>query len=140
VCASGSFDLLHPGHIRLLEQARALGDVLVVALESDASIRSANRSPGGPARPITPASERAEILAALEAVDYVVEFHQTSVREALTQFLPDVIAKGGSEGSDEAAFLESSEFEALGCRVVRIPVEPGYSTIQLIERIQEPRA
>jgi rfaE bifunctional protein nucleotidyltransferase chain/domain len=148
VCASGCFDLLHPGHIRLLEQARSLGDVLVVAVESDASIwtaddskSSASRPPQSaslkPSRPITPAAERMEILAALAAVDYVVEFDDPTPSEFLKRLLPDVAVKGGSAGSDQSAFLEASELEALGCRVVRVPLEPGHSTTRLIERIAQ---
>ena len=104
VCASGCFDLLHPGHIRLLEQAKSLGDILVVTIESDAAVRARSASGNGtagksPARPITPAAERAEILASLAAVDFVVELQDASSREFLTRLLPDVIAVGGA-GSD----------------------------------------
>ena len=144
MCASGCFDLLHPGHIRLLEHARSLGDVLVVAIESDATAgaRSAPRNGStrqAPARPIIPSSERAKILAALAAVGCVVEFEGPSPREFLARLLPDVVAIGGSGRSDQSAHHESSELEALGCRVVRIPLEPGYSTTRLIERILELR-
>jgi rfaE bifunctional protein nucleotidyltransferase chain/domain len=144
VCASGRFDLLHPGHIRLLEHARSLGDILVVAVESDAAVRARSASGGqtvngGPARPITPASERAEILAALAAIDYVVEFQDSSPREFFAQLLPDVIVLGGA-GSDPSALREVAELEALGSKVVRVPLEPGYSTERLIERILGMRA
>jgi D-glycero-beta-D-manno-heptose 1-phosphate adenylyltransferase len=145
VCASGGFDLLHPGHIRLLEHAKSLGDILVVAIESDAAIRarsaSRNGSPGNNlARPITPATERAEILAALAAVDYVVEFEGISSREFFARLLPDVVAIGGGTGLDPAANREAADLEALGCKIARIPLEPGLSTTRLIERILEPRA
>jgi cytidyltransferase-like protein len=135
---------LHPGHIRLLEHARSLGDVLVVAIESDvtAGARSAPRNGStrqAPARPIIPCSERAEILAALAAVGCVVEYEGPSPREFLTRLLPDVVAIGGSGGSNQSAHSESSEIESLGCKVVRIPLEPGYSTTRLIERILELR-
>ena len=144
MCASGCFDLLHPGHIRLLEHARSLGDILVVAVESDAAVRARSASGGqtangGPARPITPASERAEILAALAAIDYVVEFQDWSPRGFFAQLLPDVIVLGGA-GSDPSALREVAELEALGSKVVRVPLEPGYSTERLIERILEMRA
>ncbi len=145
VCSSGCFDLLHPGHIRLLEHAKSLGDVLVVAIESDAAIRArsacGNGSPGNSStRPITPSPERAEILAALAAVDYVVEFEGASPREFFTRMQPDVIAIGGSAGSGPAAHRQAVEFEGLGCKIARIPLEPGFSTTRLIERILEPRA
>jgi rfaE bifunctional protein nucleotidyltransferase chain/domain len=144
VCASGCFDLLHPGHIRLLEHARSLGDILVVAVESDAAVRARSasggqRANGGAARPITPASERAEILAALAAVDYVVEFQDSSPGEFFAQLLPDVIVLGGA-GSDPSERREVAELEALGSKVARVPLEPGYSTARLIERILEMRA
>jgi rfaE bifunctional protein nucleotidyltransferase chain/domain len=145
VCASGCFDLLHPGHIRLLEQAKSLGDILVVAMESDAAVRARSAAGNGaagkkPARPITPAPERAEILASLAAVDFVVELKDASVGEFLARLLPDVIVLGGSAASDPAARREAGELEALGCKVARIPLEPGYSTTRLIERILELRA
>lgn len=145
VCASGCFDLLHPGHVRLLEHARSLGEILVVAIESDAAART--RSAFGkepaknrPARPITPAAERAEVLAAFAAVDYVVEFDGASPRELFAQLQPDVIVVGGSAGSDSSEQHHASELEALGFRVARIPLEPGHSTTRLIERILEIRA
>ncbi|HXQ27215.1 MAG TPA: adenylyltransferase/cytidyltransferase family protein [Candidatus Acidoferrales bacterium] len=148
VCASGCFDLLHPGHIRLLEQARSLGDILVVALESDAAARKRfgprEAAPGNGAkknapRPITPAAERAEILAALAAVDYVVEFDEPSPRSFLEAFLPDVFVEGSASRRDVAS-PEAGALEALGCKVVRVPFEPGYSTALLIQRITESRA
>jgi rfaE bifunctional protein nucleotidyltransferase chain/domain len=144
VCASGCFDLLHPGHIRLLEHARTLGDILIVAIESDAAVRARTASGGQtangvPARPITPASERTEILAALAAINYVVEFQGSSPREFFTQLLPNVIVLGGAS-SDSSAIREVAELEALGSKVVRVPLEPGYSTARLIERILEMRA
>jgi rfaE bifunctional protein nucleotidyltransferase chain/domain len=144
VCASGCFDLLHPGHIRLLEHARSLGDVLVVAIESDASVRArsaAGMAPGRnpPPRPITPAVERAEILAALAAVDVVVELEGASSHQFLARFLPDVVIVGGSAGSDSVASRDAVELERLGCKIARVPLEPGYSTASLIERILELR-
>jgi rfaE bifunctional protein nucleotidyltransferase chain/domain len=149
VCASGCFDLLHPGHIRLLEQARALGDVLVVAVQGDASVRaSASRKvqsqerpkKHAPPRPITPASERAEILAALAAVDYVVEFDEPSPREFLARLRPDVFIRGAAAGAEEATSSDDNALQAMGCKVVRVPLEPGYSTTRLIERIAEIQA
>jgi rfaE bifunctional protein nucleotidyltransferase chain/domain len=141
VCASGCFDLLHPGHIRLLEQARRLGDILVVAVQSDASFRKnfapAKSSAPEIARPITPAAERMEILAALAAVDYVVEFDGPSPLEFLQRVAPDVFVEGGTAGESS---LRESESGALGCKIVRFPLEPGYSTTRLIARITELRA
>ena len=144
MCASGCFDLLHPGHIRLLEHASALGDILIVAIESDraASARLAPRNGSAkqaPARPIVPSAERAEILAALAAVEYVVEFDGPSPNEFLARLLPDVIVIGGSGGSDLSAPREFADLEGLGCKVARIPLEPGYSTSGLIGRILERR-
>jgi rfaE bifunctional protein nucleotidyltransferase chain/domain len=143
-CASGSFDLLHPGHIRLLEQGRSLGDVLVVAVQSDASMRTSGTSGAAigagtmiKARPITPSAERAEMLAALAAVEYVVEFDEPSPRELLLRLLPDVFVQGGSSEVQESGFGSAAELETLKCKVIRVPHEPGYSTRRLIERIAE---
>ncbi len=138
VFASGVFDLLHPGHIRLLDQARSLGGILVVGVQSDAS-NSAEEKKGARAL-VTPAAERAEILAALSAVDCVAEFGEPDSRQLLSALAPDVVVKGGSEGSDASAFREDAEAEAAGIRVVRIPLEPGYSTERLLERIQQTHA
>ncbi len=127
---NGCFDLLHPGHIRCLEQARALGDLLVVAINSDASVRQLK----GDARPLIPQVERAEILAALAAVDYVVIFDAPTPRQLIARILPDVLVKGGDWGPDEIVGRE--EVQAAGGRVVSIPLEPGYSTSGLLERIR----
>ena len=155
VCASGTFDLLHPGHVGLLEQARSFGDILVVAVSSDAMPRvrhvafEATPAEGlgnsAPVRPVIPAAERPEILAALDAVDYVVEFDEFSSYEFLARFLPDGFVMGGRAKSDKSAFtaeteLDVSEIENLGCKVVCIPLEPGHSTTRLIQRILEIRA
>ncbi|MFZ3332444.1 MAG: adenylyltransferase/cytidyltransferase family protein [Candidatus Acidiferrales bacterium] len=139
VCAAGAFDLLHPGHVRLLEQARGLGDILVVGLQSDASVKlnkqSGNQHAG--TRPITPATERAEILAALAAVDYVVEFDEPTPREFFVRVAPDVVVKGGEAGSQESAFLDDEAVRIAGGRVVGVALEPGYSTSFLLERISQ---
>jgi D-beta-D-heptose 7-phosphate kinase/D-beta-D-heptose 1-phosphate adenosyltransferase len=145
VFVSGVFDLLHPGHIRLLEQARDYGDVLIVAVQSDRSVRAGQDSveedrESRPARPITPATERAEILAALRAVDYVVEFEGTTPAELLRRLLPDVVAKSSGVPDDEAVRREEEAIQAAGGTVVRIPAQPGYSTSLLIERIRQLRA
>jgi rfaE bifunctional protein nucleotidyltransferase chain/domain len=145
VCVSGCFDLLHPGHIRLLEHAKSLGNILVVAIDGDAEVRARSGSGGTsaknyPARPITPAAERAEVLSALAAVDYVVEFEGPSPREFFAQLQPDVIVVGSGAGSDSSEYQQANELAALGFKVTRIPLEPGHSTTRLIERILEIRA
>jgi rfaE bifunctional protein nucleotidyltransferase chain/domain len=131
VFTNGCFDLLHPGHIRSLEQARALGDVLIVGLNSDASVRQLK----GQGRPLTPERERAEILAALESVDAVVIFDDLTPREVIARLLPDVLVKGGDWPGDQIVGRE--EVEAAGGRVVLAPVVPGYSTTDILKRIRE---
>lgn len=131
VFTNGCYDLLHPGHIRLLEKARELGDILVLALNSDRSVRE-NKGPG---RPIISEDERAEVAAALEAVDYVVLFDEPTPREIVSRVLPDVLVKGGDWGPNE--IIGREETEAAGGRVVSIPFEPGYSTSSIVERIQK---
>jgi D-beta-D-heptose 7-phosphate kinase/D-beta-D-heptose 1-phosphate adenosyltransferase len=134
VFVSGRFDLLHPGHIRLLEQACNLGEILVVGVQSDAAIRaSSGRAPApnnGLERPITPASERMEILAALAAVDFAVEFDAPTPTGLVARLDPDIIAVGAGDATPESA----------GQKIVAIPLEPGYSTSRLIERITQLRA
>jgi D-glycero-beta-D-manno-heptose 1-phosphate adenylyltransferase len=129
VFTNGCFDLLHPGHTRLLEQARELGDILILALNSDRSVRE-NK---GTNRPIIPEAERAEVAAALAAVDYVVLFDEETPREIIARVLPDVLVKGGDWGPNEIVGRE--EVEAAGGRVVSIPFERGYSTSSIIERV-----
>jgi rfaE bifunctional protein nucleotidyltransferase chain/domain len=131
VFTNGCFDLLHPGHIRSLEQARALGDALVVGLNSDASVRQLK----GEGRPILPERERAEILAAMECVDAVVIFDDLTPREVIAQLLPDVLVKGGDWAGDQIVGRE--EVEAAGGRVVSVPVVPGYSTTAILEKIRQ---
>ena len=128
---NGCYDLLHPGHIRLLEKSRELGDILILALNSDRSVRE-NKGAG---RPIIPEDERAEVAAALEAVDYVVLFDEPTPREIIAKILPDVLVKGGDWGPNEIVGRE--EVEAAGGRVVSIPIEPGYSTSSILKRIQK---
>ncbi|MGC1620875.1 MAG: D-glycero-beta-D-manno-heptose 1-phosphate adenylyltransferase [Candidatus Acidiferrum sp.] len=131
VFTNGCFDLLHPGHIGSLEQARALGDVLIVGLNSDASVRQLK----GAGRPVLPEGERAEILAALECVDAVVIFDQLTPREVIAGLLPDVLVKGGDWPGDQIVGRE--EVEAAGGRVISIPVVPGYSTTEILRKIRE---
>ena len=131
VMTNGCFDLLHPGHVRCLEAARALGDVLVVAINSDASVRRLK----GAGRPVVPQEERAEVLAALQAVDYVAVFDEDTPQEIIARVLPDVLVKGGDWGADQ--IVGRAEVEAAGGRVVTIPLEPGYSTTALLDHIRQ---
>ena len=130
VFTNGVFDLLHPGHVRYLQQARALGDVLIVGLNSDASVRR-NK---GPHRPINPQEERAEILEALECVDAVVTFDHETPAEIIREIQPDVLVKGADWAED--AIVGRDIVEARGGIVVRIPVEQGFSTTSIIEKIR----
>lgn len=128
VFTNGCFDLLHPGHIRLLERARELGQRLVVAVNSDASVRGLK----GPARPLLPEGDRAATLAALACVDAVTVFPEETPHALLEVLLPDVLVKG----ADWAHWIAGREIvEANGGRVVAIPVEAGYSTTDLVARI-----
>ena len=130
VFTNGVFDLLHLGHLRYLQQARALGDALSVGLNSDRSVR-ANK---GPARPVTPEAERAEILAALACVDLVVVFDQETPHELIAALQPDVLVKGADWAED--AIVGRDIVEARGGRVVRVPLEAGHSTSAIIEKIK----
>jgi rfaE bifunctional protein nucleotidyltransferase chain/domain len=132
VFISGVFDVLHPGHIRLVEQARDHGEILVLAVQCDASVQKARRSDRGPRRPVTPAAERAEILAALEAVDYVVEFDGATPRSLLSKLQPDRIVKGAPITAPARGHKPAT---ARSAKTVSIPLEPGYSTSLLLERI-----
>jgi rfaE bifunctional protein nucleotidyltransferase chain/domain len=134
VFTNGCFDLLHPGHVKLLEQARSLGDTLIVGINSDGSVRR-NK---GVNRPVMPERERAEILAGLAAVDYVVVFDEATPRELIAEIVPNILVKGSDWGADEIVGRE--DVEGAGGRVVSIPVEPGFSTTNLILRIQRLRA
>jgi D-beta-D-heptose 7-phosphate kinase/D-beta-D-heptose 1-phosphate adenosyltransferase len=130
VFTNGCFDLLHPGHIRFLQQAKALGDVLIVAINSDASVRALK----GPDRPIFTERERAEMLAALEVVDYVTIFDELTPRALIADLRPDVLVKGGDWRPEEIVGRE--EVEAAGGCVLSLPYHEGYSTTRLIERIR----
>jgi len=130
VFTNGCFDLLHPGHIQSLEQARSLGDALVVGINSDASVRELK----GSGRPVIPELERAEILASLECVDAVVIFGELTPREIITVLLPDVLVKGGDWPDDQIVGRE--EVEAVGGKVVSIAVVPGYSTTAILEKMR----
>ena len=130
VFTNGVFDILHPGHLRYLQQARALGDALIVGLNSDASVRR-NK---GPERPINPEDERREILLALECVDAVVIFDEETPAEIIRAIQPDVLVKGADWAAD--AIVGRDTVEARGGRVVRVPIEQGYSTTEIIEKIR----
>jgi D-beta-D-heptose 7-phosphate kinase/D-beta-D-heptose 1-phosphate adenosyltransferase len=134
VFTNGCFDLLHPGHVRCLAQARALGDVLVVAINSDRSVRG-NK---GPERPLVPQQDRAEVLAALSSVDYVTIFDEPTPRELIALVLPNILVKGADWALDEVAGRE--EVEAAGGRVISIPLAQGYSTTSLLEKIRKAAA
>jgi D-beta-D-heptose 7-phosphate kinase/D-beta-D-heptose 1-phosphate adenosyltransferase len=131
VFTNGCFEVLHPGHIRILEQARAMGDVLVVGLNSDASVRQLK----GEGRPVIDERERAEILAALECVDAVVTFDALTPLEVIARLLPDVLVKGGDWPLDQIVGRE--EVEAAGGRVETVPILPGYSTTSILQKIRE---
>ena len=130
VFTNGCFDLLHPGHMRLFAEARKRGDVLVVAVNSDRSVRTLK----GKNRALQPEAERAEIIAALAAVDYVTIFDDASVQGVVSRMLPDVLVKGGHYTLDQ--IVGRDEVEAAGGRVVSIPIVPGYSTSAIIAAAQ----
>ena len=130
VFTNGVFDLLHVGHLRYLQQAWALGDALIVGLNSDRSVR-ANKGAG---RPITPETERAEILSALACVDGVVVFDEDTPHEIIVALQPDVLVKGADWAAD--AIVGRDVVEARGGRVVRVPIEAGHSTSALVEKIR----
>jgi D-beta-D-heptose 7-phosphate kinase/D-beta-D-heptose 1-phosphate adenosyltransferase len=130
VFTNGVFDLLHPGHVRYLRAASREGDVLIVAVNSDRSVR-ANK---GPTRPVTPEHERAEILSALACVDAVVIFDEETPADIIRRVQPDVLVKGADWAAD--AIVGRDTVEARGGRVVRIDVEPGWSTSKIIDRIR----
>ena len=129
VFTNGCFDLLHAGHVRYLAEARSLGDSLIVAINSDRSTRILK----GPGRPILNEHERAEIIAALEAVDYVIVFDEETPRDLIAALLPDVLVKGGDWPVDEIVGRE--EVEAAGGKVLSLPYVEGLSTTDIIERI-----
>ena len=130
VFTNGVFDLLHPGHIRYLQDARRLGDALIVGLNSDRSA-CANK---GPERPITPEAERAEILRALECVDAVAIFDEDTPADIIRRIQPDILVKGADWGPDNIVGRDT--VEARGGRVVRAALLPGFSTTELIRRVK----
>lgn len=128
VFTNGCYDLLHPGHLRTLATARSFGDALLVAINTDAGVRAAK----GSGRPIIPEQERAEVLDALEFVDFVTLFDDPTPLALISTLLPDVLVKGADWGP--GAVVGEPEVLAAGGRVERIPLAPGYSTSALIER------
>lgn len=129
VFTNGVFDLLHPGHIRYLQDARREGDALVVGLNSDRSVRSIK----GPTRPINPENERAEVLAALSSVDAVVVFDEDNPQPVIDRLRPDILAKGADWPAN--GIIGRETVEARGGRVIRIPLAEGYSTSAIIKKI-----
>lgn len=129
VFTNGCFDLLHVGHTRYLQEARAMGDVLIVAVNSDSSVRDLK----GESRPITPENERAEIVASLECVDYVTIFQDATPIKSLQDLQPPYYVKGGDY--TEADLPEAETVIAYGGYVVILPLEQGYSTTRIIERL-----
>ena len=133
VFTNGVYDLLHPGHVRYLQAARALGDALIVGVNSDRSVR-ANKGPG---RPVNPETERAELVAALVAVEAAVIFDEETPHAIISRLQPDVLVKGADWPADQ--IVGRDIVEARGGRVVRVPVEAGYSSSALIARIRQTR-
>ena len=126
VFTNGCFDLMHPGHIASLQRAKSLGDILVVGLNSDGSVR---RLKGAP-RPILPLRARAEVLAALECVDYVTAFHEDTPLKLIKAVQPDILVKGADYAADEIIGREFAK------KIVRIPLKAGYSTSAMIAKIR----
>jgi rfaE bifunctional protein nucleotidyltransferase chain/domain len=131
VFTNGCFDLIHPGHIQYLQKARALGDCLIVGLNSDHSVRELK----GDSRPILTELERAQILAGLESVSYVTIFDESTPLSLIQALLPDVLVKGGDWGTDQ--IVGRAEVEASGGKVLSLPFESGQSTTSIIQRILE---
>jgi rfaE bifunctional protein nucleotidyltransferase chain/domain len=133
VFTNGCYDILHPGHIRLLEKARSLGDILILALNTDASVQRLK----GPSRPLIVEEDRAELAASLEAVDAVTLFDEDTPRELIAAVLPDILVKG----ADWAHWIAGrEEVEAAGGQVLALALEPGYSTTGIVEALVKLRA
>jgi D-beta-D-heptose 7-phosphate kinase/D-beta-D-heptose 1-phosphate adenosyltransferase len=129
VFTNGCFDLLHPGHVRYLAEARTLGDRLVVAVNADRTVAALK----GKGRPILPLEERMEILGALECVDYVVAFQEETPARVIQELVPDVLVKGGDWSTDQIVGRDT--VESAGGQVLSLPFTSGYSTSKLIERV-----
>jgi D-glycero-beta-D-manno-heptose 1-phosphate adenylyltransferase len=133
VFTNGCFDLLHPGHVRFLDQAKSLGDILIIAINSDRSVKKLK----GPDRPILTENERAEVLAALSCVDFLTIFDELTPLKLISILLPDILVKGGDWSVDQ--IVGRSEVEAAGGQVTSLPYSEGYSTSDLLERIWNKR-
>jgi len=133
VFTNGVFDLLHPGHVRYLQHARAMGDLLIVGVNSDRSVRAIK----GPSRPITTQDERAELIAALACVDAAVVFDEDTPWQLIAALQPDVLVKGDDWAED--AIVGRDIVAARGGRIVRVPIESGYATTAIIDRIRRVR-
>jgi D-beta-D-heptose 7-phosphate kinase/D-beta-D-heptose 1-phosphate adenosyltransferase len=131
VFTNGVFDVLHPGHVRYLRDARALGDRLIVGVNSDRSVRALGKAPD---RPINPEHERVEVLEALAAVDAVVIFDEETPHDIISALQPDILVKGADWGED--AIVGRDIVEARGGKVVRIPLAEGYSTTRILEMVR----
>ncbi|HHL39507.1 MAG TPA: D-glycero-beta-D-manno-heptose 1-phosphate adenylyltransferase [Deltaproteobacteria bacterium] len=129
VFTNGCFDIIHAGHVRYLRKARSLGDVLVVGLNSDSSVRAVK----GPSRPVVPQAERAEVLAALVPVDYVVIFGEPTPEKLIRAVVPDVLVKGADW--KEGEIVGASVVKAAGGRVARVRLLKGRSTTNIIEKV-----
>lgn len=131
VFTNGCFDILHVGHVRYLREAKKLGDILVLALNSDASVRAIK----GEKRPLVPEEERADIMAALESIDYVILFDDLTPQQLIEYLQPDILVKGGDWA--EAAIAGADFVKASGGRVITIPLTEGRSTTNIVEKIRK---
>lgn len=129
VFTNGCYDLLHVGHVRCFKQAKSLGDILVVGLNSDRSVRALKGTP----RPIVPEGERAEVLSALDCIDYVVIFDEDDPREIIARIKPDILVKGGDWTID--TIIGRDIVEAYGGTVLSLPLTPGVSTTAIVNSI-----
>jgi D-beta-D-heptose 7-phosphate kinase/D-beta-D-heptose 1-phosphate adenosyltransferase len=134
VFTNGVFDILHPGHVRYLKEARSLGDLLIVGVNSDQSARAQGK---GLDRPVNPEAERCEVLSALACVDAVVVFEEDTPHEIITAIQPDILVKGADWG--ENAIVGRDVVEARGGKVIRLPMAEGYSTTSILERVRRMR-
>lgn len=132
VFTNGVFDILHPGHVRYLAEARRHGDALIVAINSDRSVRSIK----GPTRPVNPEAERAEVVAALACVDAAVVFDEDTPHEIISLIQPDVLVKGADWAADR--IVGRDIVEARGGVVIRVRIEEGHSTTAIVEKLQKP--
>ncbi len=132
VFTNGCFDILHSGHVHLFRQAKELGDILIVAVNDDPSVRNLK----GPDRPVFPLEERLEVLEAVEVIDYLISFSQPTPRELIQALLPDVLVKGGDWKPVEVVGKE--EVEGAGGRVIIIPYLPGRSSSEILKKVKDP--